>query len=263
MKYIDVHAHVFPDNVVEKVICALETFYGYKWLGRGTPADLLDSMAEAGITRSVIFSAATKPEQVCHINDYIASLQRANPDRFIGFGTLHPDFPEPEAELERIRSLGLQGLKFHPDFQKLCIDQPEMMRIYRAAGEDFPILFHVGDRRFTYSSPKRMAHVLDEFPRLTVIAAHMGGYSEPENAWKYLIGRNVLLDVSSTIGKVGTDEIKRMIEAHGVDRILFASDYPAVRQKRAIEDVLSLGLTPEENEKIFFRNAERLFGRTF
>jgi len=263
MKYIDVHVHVFPDRIAEKVVQALEGFYGYHWQAKGTAGDILDSMAEAQITRSVIFSAATKPEQVCHINDYIASLQNAHPDKFIGFGTLHPDFPEPEAEIWRMRALGLHGLKFHPDFQKLYIDQPEMMRIYRAAGEDFPILFHVGDRRFTYSSPKRVAHVLDEFPSLMVIAAHMGGYSEPENAWKYLIGRNVWMDVSSTFGHVPQDEIKRMIEAHGIDRILFASDYPAVRQKKAIEDVLSLGLTPEENEKIFCKNAERLFRTIF
>ena len=37
------------------------------------------------------------------------------------------------------------------------------------------ILFHCGDARYDRSSPRRLAHVLDEFPRLEVIAArHLG-----------------------------------------------------------------------------------------
>ena len=51
-----------------------------------------------------------------------------------------------------------------------------------------------------------------------------------------------------------------MARKHGIDRVLFASDYPAVRHRRAIDDVLSFGFTPEENEKVFHLNAERLLG---
>lgn len=259
MKYIDVHAHVFPDNIAAKVIGALQEFYGYSWKGCGTPGDLLSSMDEAGITRSVIFSAATKPEQVRHINDYIASLVRAYPDRFIGFGTLHPNYSDCGQEIVRMQELGLKGIKFHPDFQEIYIDSPGMMKIYDEVPYDFPILFHIGDKRFTRSAPFRLANVMNEKKHLTVIAAHMGGYSEWENAWKYLIGKDLWMDVSSTIGLIPADEIRKMVLAHGVDRVLFASDYPAVRQKEAIENVLSLGLSGEDNEKIFYRNAERLF----
>ena len=51
-----------------------------------------------------------------------------------------------------------------------------------------------------------------------------------------------------------------MVEAHGADRILFASDYPGTLQRQSIEDVLSMGLSETDNEKIFYRNAEKLLG---
>lgn len=258
MKIYDIHTHVFPDNIVGKVIHQLEDYYGFAWHGKGVPGDLLDSMAEAEIHTSVIFSSATKASQVCAINDYIAGLVNAHPGKFIGFGTLHPDFPDCAAEIARIRKMGLRGLKFHPDFQQLYIDSPEMTAIYRAAGNDFPILFHIGDCRTDFSSPRRLANVLEKLPHLTAIAAHMGGYSEWDQAWKYLIGRNVRLDISSTIRMIGKEDVVRMVRRHGAERVLFASDYPSLRQKEAVEDVLSLGLTDRENELIFEKNAESL-----
>lgn len=264
MKYIDAHAHVFPDHIVEKVIGALQDFYGYKWQGKGIVSDLLESMEEAQITRSVIFSAATKPEQVESIHDYIHSVLNAFPGKFIGFGSMHPAYSNVKNELKRMRSLGLKGLKFHPDFQQFRIDQKEMFAIYEAAGPEIPILFHVGDKRFQNSNPERLAKVLDSIPGLTVIAAHMGGFSEWESAWECIIGRrDVYVDISSTIGHISPEETAKMVRAHGADRVLFASDYPAVRQKQAIADVLSLNLSNEENELIFYRNAERIFGEVF
>lgn len=260
MKYIDIHAHVFPDHIVEKVIDALQDFYGFKWQGKGIVSDLLKSMEDAQISRSVIFSAATKAEQVESIHNYIHSILEAFPGKFIGFGSMHPAYKNFKDEFKRMRELGLQGIKFHPDFQQFAIDQKEMMPIYEAIGPDMPILFHVGDKRFRNSNPAQLAKMLDSISGLTVIAAHMGGYSQWDEAWEKIIGRkDVYVDISSTIGHIRPEETAKMVRAHGADRVLFASDYPAVSQKQAIADVLSLNLSPEENELIFHKNAERLF----
>ena len=116
MKYIDIHAHVFPENVASKVVNQLEEYYNLKWQGSGVFPDLARSIEEADIARTVIFSPATKPTQVTAINDYIVSLCRQN-ERFYGFGTIHPDFPDIEQEIDRFVSQGLRGLKIHPEFQ--------------------------------------------------------------------------------------------------------------------------------------------------
>ena len=194
------------------------------------------------------------------VNDFLARTQREYPGRFLAFGTLHPDYGDLRGELARIRELGLHGLKFHPDFQHFAIDDPRMFRIYEMVGDTLPMLFHVGDRTSDLSAPRRLAAVLDVMPELRVVAAHFGGYCAWEEARRDLIGRDLWIDTSSSLPHLPAAEAAQMARDHGIDKVLFASDYPAVRHRRAIHDVLSLGLTPEENELVFHRNAERWLG---
>lgn len=260
MKYTDVHAHVFPDDVAPKVVEQLEGYYKMHWHGNGTFADLNKSIDEAGIGRTVIFSTATKPTQVETINNYISSLCRDN-NRFIGFGTMHPDYQDIEKEIARFPLLGLKGLKLHPDFQGFNIDDPRMFPIYKAVGSSMPILIHVGDENSDFSAPRRLAAVLDAMPDLVFIAAHFGGYCRWEEAKEYLIGRrNLYIDTSSCFHKFSFEFGRELTRLHGADRVLFASDYPAVRQSEAVEHILKMELTPEENEMIFHLNAEKLLG---
>ena len=260
MRYIDIHAHVFPENVAAKVVSQLEEYYSLKWQGSGVFPDLVKSMEEANVDRTIIFSPATKATQVVAINDYISSLCRQN-GRFYGFGTLHPDFPDIEQELARFASLGLRGLKIHPEFQQFYIDDPKMDRIYRAVGGSMPILIHMGDETLDYSAPERLAKVMDRMPELVFIAAHFGGYCRWDEAEKHLFGRkNLYIDTSSCFHKISYAEGRRMIRLHGADKVLFASDYPMTRAAKAIEEVLQMALTEEENQLIFYKNAEKLLG---
>ena len=260
MYYIDVHSHVFPHNIAAKVVSELENYYGYHWAGTGEIDDLLVSMEAAGPGRAVIFSSATKAEQVESINNFLAASAKQHPDRFIGFGTMHPDYDRKAAEIDRLIKLGLRGLKFHPDFQRFNIDDPAMMEIYEIVGDRIPMIFHVGDPVADFSSPARLRRVIDRYPQLRVIAAHMGGFRCWDEAEKYLIGRNLWMDISSTIFHVGGERTAELARRHGLDRVLFATDYPAQHHCETIADVLSLGFTGEENEMIFFRNAEKLLG---
>ena len=100
--------------------------------------------------------------------------------------------------------------------------------------------------------------LLDTLPELRVIAAHFGGYLMWDRAKRSLVGRNVWLDTSSAIPFMGSGEAAEIIEAHGADRILWGSDYPAVQPQTAIAQLESLGLPTEDQEKIFYRNAEKL-----
>ena len=187
-------------------------------------------------------------------------LQQQYPELLIAFGTLHPDFPDCAGEIRRIRELGLHGLKFHPDFQQFHIDDPCMDKIYEAVGGTLPLLFHTGDSRTQFSKPERLLNVHKKYPDLKLIAAHLGGYSEWDRAMRYLVGQDIWLDTSSSIRFIGPQEARKLVEAHGTDRVLFASDYPGDTQRQAVKEVLSMGLSAEDNEKIFCRNAERLLG---
>lgn len=260
MKYFDAHAHIFPAKIAEKAVAFLENYYHHRWPGGGDEADLLAAMDDAGVAKSVIFSCATKPEQVTPANDFLHQLQMKNPERFHAFGTLHPDFPDIPGELKRMTELGLKGVKFHPDFQKIYINEPKMMHIYELIGDQMPVIMHMGDRRTDFSSPWRLARVLNDHPYLRVVAAHFGGYSEWDEVKKHLVGKNVWFDTSSTFWELPAGEAREIALAHGTDKLLFGSDYPASLPKAAIADVLTMDLSEEDNEKIFYRNAEKLFG---
>ena len=93
-----------------------------------------------------------------------------------------------------------------------------------------------------------------------IIAAHLGGYRAWEEGKRYLVGRSLWLDTSSTVGYLPAAEARKIILAHGCSKVLWGSDYPAVRHEQAVADIRQMKLTGEQEEQIFFRNAEILLG---
>ncbi|AUS95670.1 amidohydrolase [Clostridium thermosuccinogenes] len=256
-KIIDVHAHVFPDKIADKAVGSIGEYYGVPMHGKGTASDLMESGSRINVSYYVVHSTATKVEQVKTINDFIAEQQRKN-SCFIGFGTLHPDMEDVDEEVDRIISLGLKGIKLHPDFQDFCIDDERMMGIYEAVEKRLPVLLHMGDENKTSSSPKRLEKVLDRFPKLVVVAAHLGGYRMWKESMDCLVGRNVFFDTSSSLFWLDSSTAVSMIRKHGVNKVLFGSDYPMWSHEEELERFLNLGLTKEEREFILWRNAARL-----
>ena len=88
----------------------------------------------------------------------------------------------------------------------------------------------------------------------------MGGYSKWDETQNCLYGKNVYFDTSSTAICISLDHLRRLIYAHGVDKILFGSDYPVQTTRQAYEDIMSLNLPEEDLEKILHKNAEKLLG---
>jgi predicted TIM-barrel fold metal-dependent hydrolase len=260
---IDFHSHIYPEKIAAKAVASTEAFYTIPARGRGTPEDLAAAGKKGGIDRFVVFSAAAVPAQVTSVNSYIASVcaerETAAP-AFTGFGTLHPDMEDPGGEIERVKSLGLRGVKFHPDMQGFNIDDERMMRIYSLLEGNLPVIFHTGDYRYPYSHPARLAPVLDAFPRLTVIAAHFGGWSLFDLALEYFRDRRCYLDVSSSIPYLGRRRAEELIRVYGADRMLFGSDYPIWDPGECLKDFLHLRLSPREQERILSGTALEILG---
>lgn len=259
-KKIDMHAHIFPEKIAEKASASIGGFYDIPMCMDGTLGTLLRTGAAHGLVHYVVQSVATRADQVLGINDYIARAVEAHPGLLTGFGTLHPEMDDPGAEVERVMALGLKGIKLHPDFQAFQADSPKAMRIYEAVEGRLPLLIHAGDPRYDYSSPRRLAAVLDAFPSLTMIAAHLGGWEEWEEAAAYLMPRKLYVDSSSSLYHFTPEAGAARIRAWGIDRVLFGTDYPMWDYEHELERVAKLGLTPEEEDKLFYRNAARLLG---
>ena len=148
MKVLDFHCHVYPDKIAEKAACATGTFYGVGLpRSTGTVAELRRMEDAAGISMQLIHSVATKPAQVAAINKFIAACQAEAPARLIGFGALHPDSENMEADVQQILDLGLHGVKLHPDIQCFALNEPRSMRMFEVLAGRLPVLLHTGDAR--------------------------------------------------------------------------------------------------------------------
>ncbi len=261
MEIIDAHAHIYPDKIAEKASQAIGDFYGIPMGFNGTVNGLLEVGKKAGISRFLVHSVATTPHQVHSINTFIYNELLAHPE-FIGFITLHPDLTEEEVieEIDFALQHGFKGIKLHPDFQKFYIDDPKVFKIYKNASGKLPILFHMGDKRYDYSSQERLVRVANEFKDLKCIAAHFGGYSTWGNYKEYenLKYNNVYFDTSSSLYFLEPYKARQIIKTFGADKFFFGTDYPMWDAKEELDRFFALGLTDEENELILSKNLKKL-----
>lgn len=258
---IDAHAHIFPDKIAARAADGISSFYDLRVRFDGSVRQLLDINARAGIDMAIVQSVATVPEQVHNINSFISEQVKLHPDKFIGFGALHPDFPDIAGETERIISLGLRGIKLHSDFQKFNIDDPKAYPIYEAAEGRLPILFHCGDDRYDYSSPKRLYNIMKRFPKLTIIGAHLAGWTKWDEAAELFSGGVIYADLSSSLYAMSPEHAAMLIRKLGTKRVMFGTDYPMWSAVEELERFYKLPLTPEEQADILSGNALRLLGK--
>lgn len=257
----DAHAHVFPDAIAHKAVEVLAAEGGITPYYDGTVAGLLEAMDRGGVERSVIAPVATKPSQVVGINDWVASLGQP---RLVALGAMHPDFPDPARELERIARLGLAGIKLHSQHQGFTPADPRMTPIYEAAEAlGLLVLFHAGGyvaRHETEASPAELAAVLDAHPGMRCIFAHMGGYQAWDAVREHLCGRDVYFDTAYVPRNLPDAEFLALARDHGIERILFGTDGPWTDAGAEIAYLRGMGFTDDELAAIFEGNAARLFG---
>ena len=87
--------------------------------------NLLRRMEEADISLSVVQPVVSRPETQTDVNRFAREIVRTN---LISFGGLHPDCPHVLEEIEKLKDLHMAGVKFHPPFQKVHLEDGK--RIY-------------------------------------------------------------------------------------------------------------------------------------
>lgn len=258
MPIVDMHAHVYPDKIADKATQSVGQFYNIPMQALlGSVGNLRKMRDTTPITHTVICSVAVKPQTVCSINDFIATTCEKDAT-FVGLAAMHQDFEDPAAELDRAISLGLRGVKLHPDTQAVNMDDPRLMRVYELCEQrGLALLIHCGDYRYDYSHPRRLKRILHEFPQLTVCAAHFGGWSVYDLALEYLEDEKCFLDVSSAMRYLGLRRARELIEDYGVDRLMFGTDFPMWNPGEELESFQALGFSAADYERMSWRNAER------
>ncbi|MEA4897460.1 MAG: amidohydrolase family protein [Eubacteriales bacterium] len=261
---IDVHAHIFPDGIAEKAASNIARFYNLSMGADGRLSTLLDMERHAGVDRVLLCSAATTPAQTAIINDFTSQTVAAHPGLLYGLGAMHQNFAGKGDEVRRIKALGLKGVKVHPDIQGVALNDARFDELYEALeSTGMPLLAHTGDRRYRNSNPSEVLDVLRRFPRLTLIAAHLGCWSDWAEGARQLAGHErVYVDCSSSLYALEPNEARRIIRAFGAERVMFGSDYPMWTPAEELERLDRLQLTGREMDLILCRNAQALLGMT-
>ncbi len=259
---IDAHCHIYPEKIAARAVAGTDGFYGEHSFGDGTVNGLLEVGDKNGFDHYIVQSVATTPHQVRSINDFIAESVKNGNGKFTGLGTLHPDTEDLDGDIKHLMEMGLKGVKLHPDIQRFKIDDYRCLKIYEKCEElGLPILMHTGDHRYDFSNPNRLLPVMEIYTGLTVIGAHLGGWSVWEEAAEKLSGLpNLYVDCSSSLYAISSETAKRIIYSYGVDKVLFGTDYPMWDPATELKRFFKIGLTEEENKKILSENAQKLFG---
>jgi len=257
---IDFHTHCFPDKLAPRAIDKLSyTGGGLKPHTDGTVTDLRRSMTEHGVDISVVLNIATNAHQQKSVNDFAASI--CSPD-LVSFGSVFPDSPDAMEELERIKELGLRGVKLHPDYQCFFVDDPKYKPLYKKISRlGLVTVFHAGlDYGFAppyHATPERMAKALGWFDS-PVVAAHWGGIGCGAGVLEYLCGRDIYFDTSFGYGQMPKYYAEKIIEKHGTDKLLFGTDSPWHTADMELRLLRSLDLCEDDMAKIAYRNAKKL-----
>ncbi|MBQ7117347.1 MAG: amidohydrolase [Clostridia bacterium] len=257
---IDCHCHVYPDKIADKAVESIHRFYDIDMGYDGRSSTLIEKGSENGIKHYIVFSVATTPKQVQSINAFIADTVKNSGGIMTGLGSLHPDSDNVAEDYRHLKELGLKGVKLHPDFQKIAVDDERCEKIYELCRGDLPVLLHTGDDRYDFSNPDRLVSVLRKYPDLTVIGAHFGGWSVWEEAAEKLSGYpNFYVDCSSSFDWLTAEKATEIVKAYGADKVLFGTDFPMWEYERELERFFKMELTAEETEKILYKNAVKVF----
>jgi predicted TIM-barrel fold metal-dependent hydrolase len=231
-------------------------------------------------------------------NDLLFEAVKRSPGRFAGLATLPtPDPAAAARELGRaVRELRFCGAMVHGSTRGRFLDEREFWTIFEcAAALDVPIYLHpctpqpavfdayyrdypqlsraalgFGIEMAVQASRLVVSGVLDEFPKLKIILGHLGE-SLPFVLWRAddTLARRTKLKRSfrdyfrdhfhiTTSGNFSPPALQCAIAELGVERILFAVDWPFQPNKAAVKFIEEAKLTDIDREQIFGANARRL-----
>lgn len=267
---IDFHTHTYPDKIAAETVEKLKGDAGVDAHGDGTASGLSASTEEAGIDYALVLPIATNPHQVATINEvaYKTNLS-ANRKRLLSFGAIHPDSPDPKKVLRGIASLGIRGIKLHPDYQGVFFSDIRYKRIVEFATDlGLYTVVHagidIGLPDPVHTRPSDILEMIRDTGTDKLILAHMGGWRMWDEAVDLLAGEDVMIDTSFSTtavkveGMLDEERFVEIVRAFGAEKVLFGTDSPWASQKKSLKWIMNAPLRKDEREKILGDNAAEI-----
>lgn len=263
---IDCHTHIFPDSLAPRAIASLESTAGMKTVFDGTASELVSLLDSEGIDKAFVLNTVTNSRQVANVNAFACATQNGFGDRLVPFGSVHPDTVNVFGVLAELAEKGIRGIKFHPDYVGCDFDSARAEPIVSAACElGLPLVIHSGfdpvSPGHVHASARMIERVCNRFPRLRLVAAHLGGMNCWDEVAEILCGiDNLWLDTAFCCERTGItlSQAQRIFDLHPKNRILFGSDTPWARPSEVLEFIGRLSLSDEDKQGLLWGNAVSL-----
>jgi uncharacterized protein len=274
---IDFHTHIFPPDICKQreQYCRRDPWFAELYsnprASMATADDLILEMEQSGVDSSVTFSFGwSDPGLIEECNSYVIDAVQRYRGRLYGMAVIQPNAGVRAVnELERCASAGLIGMgELMPHGQGYRLSDIDLLSPLMEVVKHYQLLVlshcsePVGHRYPGKGdvSVQDIVAFLTAFPDVRFIAAHWGG-GLPFYALMPEIQRltaHVWYDTAATIYLYRDTIFPTVAQMVGADRILFASDYGLLRQKRVINHIKQTTLSEEQQQLVLGKNAEQL-----
>lgn len=226
--------------------------------------------AQTGVTRSSLIVIARRgdPEGTRQRNDRVVAAAKASEGHFIPIASVHPlDGDDALTEVSRLAALGVRVIKLHPNTQNFDVADPAVDAVAKRCGQVGVVILIDSYKPWDPAQLGKLLILSLQNPQTKFILAHMG-FSQFRETLSFAevrklgMGGNVWFDLSA-IGTAYADspvraELVWTMRTIGIDRMLFASDWPIETPAEAIKAALAFDLRPDEQRKFFYDNAAQL-----
>lgn len=276
---IDCHTHIFSDEIRKNREPFCERDKGFSSIYKNSKTkiagveDLIASMDEAGVERSVICGFPWSRPDLCSLhNEYLMESASRYPNRLIVFISLLFSDPDwSERELDRGMKGGARGVGeiafYHHEMTSQDIDSMKPI-LTKMEKKRIPILLHTNER-LGHNYPgkgmtplERFYELILSFPNLPILLAHWGGglpfYELMPEVAKAMA--NVYYDTAASPFLYSKKIYAIVSEIVGARKILFGTDFPLISPRRYFQELEGSGLSGEDRKKILGLNFLRLLG---
>lgn len=168
--------------------------------------------------------------------------------------------------LDKLEHYSVKALKIHPAVNRLLPTHEGYQAVYELAQEkELTVISHGGlsadDPVGKYCAPENFRKVLDNFPNLKLVVAHLAFpkvKSLVELASQF---PNLYTDISFVMSysALTGEAVCEAIRGFGTERVIFGSDFPWADPEDDADRLLALHLKDSELEMVSWKNAAELF----
>jgi Predicted metal-dependent hydrolase of the TIM-barrel fold len=224
-----------------------------------TGKEMLDVMDTYGISKVWISPVTGLVKDFKESNNNLYDFTRINPERFVMFCTVNPNYPEEVvSEIKRcVEVIGCKGLKLHPWLQAFSLSYKIVNEIVETCIENnLPIMFHDGTP--PYSDCFQIASIAEAYPEAKIILGHAGLLDFYRNA---VAAAKRFSNIYLCLCGPAIGDVKYILKEVDNNRLLFGTDFGS-KSTRIIDDFIGIIDNAVENDvqknKILYENACRL-----